>query len=217
MRSYGNDNIALKPSVESLLFSLRSECHTIVVVLFEVPLQTPQRRTISRLPSISLKKEMASELVSFKRRCFNSLAELKVDQVRLVIICYYYTPLAKGNLHHLQLTVSDMIGYTSSFSIEDVVLVKKHIDEGLQDHGSTTWQLIQGHGTCLPQEGRGMPPRQKRGSEECFLALTEAHDRLVICQHWHRISSTTWSWRRSHEMLRLNRQLLFLIWPVMIQ
>ena len=93
----------------------------------------------------------------------------------------YYTPLAKGNLHHLQLTVSDMIGYTSSFSIEDVVLVKKHIDEGLQDHGSTTWQLIQGHGTCLPQEGRGMPPRQKRGSEECFLALTEAHDRLVIC------------------------------------
>ena len=26
-----------------------------------------------------------------------------------------------------------------------------------------------------------MPPRQKRGSEECFLALTEAHDRLVIC------------------------------------
>ena len=129
----------------------------------------------------------------------------------------YYTPLAKGNLHHLQLTVSDIIGYTSSFSIEDVVLVKKHIDEGLQDHGSTTWQLIQGHGTCLPQEGRGMPPRQKRGSEECFLALTEAHDRLVICQHWHRISSTTWSWRRSHEMLRLNRQLLFLIWPVMIQ
>ena len=71
-------NIALKPSVESLLFSLRSEYHT-VVVLFEVPLQTPQWRTISRLPSISLKKEMASELVSFKRRCFNSLAELKVD------------------------------------------------------------------------------------------------------------------------------------------
>ena len=77
----------------------------------------------------------------------------------------YYTPLAKGNLHHLQLTVSDIIGYTSSFSIEDVVLVKKHIDEGLQIMGLLLGSLFKDMEHAYRKRAAGCHP-DKRGARK---------------------------------------------------